>query len=198
MVAWFKQPYSKPSFRKLFLETCTTKTSKVPTIESPISYKRASKVKAFLFPPTITHSNWSTCLMSQLCPNTSDLHTPLNPALTQQTSPLIRDPPFDKINFICPMSASLNLKSTYMLLPSHTSWPSIPCSTHPSLVLQTSGIPNHMVYATNSGYTKPHARILVLGALHVPNHVRTLNQSTVISLHKRTPWYLIWLNHATL
>ena len=51
----------------------------------------------------------------------------------------------------------------------------------------TSGIPNQVVWATNSECTKPRARILATGALHLPNHVPTLDQLTVTSFHKRTP-----------
>ena len=61
--------------------------------------------------PTITHSNRSTCLRSQLFANTSNLHIPTNPALTQPTSNLIRDPLVDKSNFIYPTGASPNLKA---------------------------------------------------------------------------------------
>ena len=82
---------------------------------------------------------------------------------------------------------SPNLKPTYTLLPSRISWPLALCSTHSPFALQTSGIPNKVVWATNSGCTKPRARILAPGALHVPNHVPTLEQLTVTSLHKRTP-----------
>ena len=159
--------------------------------------KRASKIKTSLFPPTITHSNWSTCLGSRLCP-TSSVHTPSNPALTQPTLPLIRDQTFDKSIFICPIGSSPNLKHTCTLLLSRTSWPLIPCSTHSLFKLQTSNIPNHVVRATDSGYTKPHAHILAPGALHVQKNMHTLDQSTVTSFHKRTPWHLIWLNHGTL
>ena len=62
---------------------------------------------------------------------------------------------------------------------------------------KTSGIPNHVVWTTNGGHTKPHAHILAPGELNVPNHMPTLNQSTIISFHKKTPRYLIWINPAT-
>ena len=123
--------------------------------------------------------------------------TPPNPALTQPTSFLIRDSSFDKSNFICPMSSSPNLKGTCTLLLSRILWRLTPCLTHSPFTLQTSGIPNHVVCATNSGYTKPRSYILAAGALHVPNHVPTLGQLYVTSFHKRAPWHLIWLNHAT-
>ena len=86
-------------------------------------------------------------LRSQFWTNTSSLHTPLNPALTQLTSPL-SNPPFDKSNIICAMRASPNLRPTYTLLSSDISWPSIPCLTHFPFLLQTTGIPNYMVWAT--------------------------------------------------
>ena len=106
----------------------------------------------------ITHSNWRTCLRSQLCPNTCSLHTPPNPSLTQPTLPLIRDQPFDKSNFVCPMGSSPNLERTCTLLLSRTLWPSIPCSTYTPLALDTSGIPKHVVSATNIEYTKGWSR----------------------------------------
>ena len=55
--------------------------------------------------------------------------------------------------------APANLKPTYTSLPSHTSWTSIPCSTHFSSLLHKSGIPNRVVFATNNGRTKPCACI---------------------------------------
>ena len=96
------------------------------------------------------------------------------------------------------MGSSPNPYCTCMFLLSRTSWLLIPCSTHSPFALQTSGIPNHVVCATNSGYTKPGACILAPGPLHVPNQVHTLDQSTLTSFHKRTPRHLIRLNHAIL
>ena len=72
-----------------------------------------------------------------------------------------------------------------MSLPSHTSWSSTPCLAHSSSALQKSGIPNHVVFATNSGRTKPHVHILAPRQLYVPNHMATLNQSTAIHSTKR-------------
>ena len=158
--------------------------------------KRVSIIKTSLIPPTITHSNWSTCLRPELYP--SILHTPPNPALTQSTSPFISKSPLNKNNFICPMVLFPNVKPTYTLMSSRISWHSTPCSTHSPFALQTSGIPNHAVCATNSWYTKPRVCILAPGAQHVPNHVPTLNQWPATPFHKRAPRYLIWLNHATL
>ena len=40
-------------------------------------------------------------------------------------------------------------------MPSRISWYSTPCPSHSPFVLQTSGKLNHVVRATNSGYTKP-------------------------------------------
>ena len=83
-----------------------------------------------------------------------------HPALTQSTSPLISEPPFDKSNFICAMVLSPNVKPTYTLMPSRISWHSTPFPTHSPFALQTSGKPNHVVWATNGGCTKPHAAFL--------------------------------------
>ena len=121
------------------------------------------------------------------CLNTSSLNTPPKTALTHPTSPLIRDTPFDKSNFSCPMGSSPNPSRTFMFLLSRTSWPVTPCSTHSPFALQISAIPNHVVCATNSGYTKQRAHILAPGPMRVPNHVHTLDQSTSTSFHKRTP-----------
>ena len=155
--------------------------------------KPASIDSSNLIPPTITNSNWSTCLRSQLWP----VHSP-HTTLTQSTAPLISEPPFDKSNFICPMVLSPNVKPTYTLMPSRISWHSTPFPTHSPFALQISGKPNHVVWATNGGCTQPHARILALAIQHLPNHLPTLNQSPTTPFHKRTTWYLIWLNRATL
>ena len=105
MIAWLKQPHSKLSFRKPFLKTHTIKTSEIPSAGSPKNYKRAITL------PTNSHPFLlNTCLRSKLCPKTSSLHTPPNPALTQPTSPLNKNPSFAKGNFICPMCASPNIK----------------------------------------------------------------------------------------
>ena len=85
------------------------------------------------------------------------------------------------------MVLSPNVKPTFMLMPLPISWHSTPCSTHSLLVLQTSGIPNHVVRAKGIGYTKPRACILAPGAQYVPNHVPTLDQSPATLFHKRTP-----------
>ena len=94
--------------------------------------------------------------------------------------------------------SSTNLKPTYTSLPSCTSWSLTPCPTHSSSVLQKSGIPIYVVFATNRGRTKPRVRLLAPRQLYVPNHMATLNQSPAISFHKRTPKYLIWFNLAAL
>ena len=196
MVAWLKLPHSKTSSREVFLETCTTKTLEVPSVWS---YKAGFKNKDISL-PTKYHP-FQLKHLSQVLTLSQHLwspHTPPNPALTQSTSNLIRDTHFDKSNFICPVGSSPNLYHSCTFLLSRTSWPSIPCSTHSPFALQTLGIPNHVVYLTNSGYTKPRARILAPGPLHVPNHVHTLDQSTLTSFHKRTTWHLTWLNHTIL
>ena len=193
MVAGLKPPHSKPSFREPFLETLLTHTSEVPSIGSPKNYKLDSKIKTLLFSLTIIHSNWNTCLRSNLAPNTSSFCIPPNPAVTQ--------PP--------------HLSTGTHLLLQVTSYAS--CVPPPYVISVTDfmafdtlfqllsflatklGIPNHVVWAISSdGYTKPSSHILAPGALHVPHHVPTLDQSTVTPFYKRTPGYLIWLNHATL
>ena len=62
-------------------------------------------------------------------------------------------------------------------MPSHILWHSTPCSIHSPFALKTSCIPNNVLRATNSGYTKPRAHILAPGAQHVLNHMPMLNQS---------------------
>ena len=117
---------------------------------------------------------------------TETLVISMQPYPSQPTPPK-RHTSFDKGNLIRPMGASANLKLTYMSLSSHTSWSSIPCFTHYPLALQTLDIQNHMVWGTNSERTKPGACILSPRELNIPNDMPTLNQSTVISFHKRTP-----------
>ena len=80
----------------------------------------------------------------------------------------------------------LNLKPTYYtLLQLLISWPLTLCFTYSPFALQTLGIPNHVVWATNSGCTKPRARILATGAVHIRNHVPTLDQLTVTSFPQK-------------
>ena len=80
-----------------------------------------------------------------------------------------------------------NLKPTYYtLLQLRMSWPLKLCYTHSPFARQTSGKPNQVVWATDNGCSKPRARILATGALHVLNHVKTLDQLTLTSFHKRT------------
>ena len=85
-----------------------------------------------------------------------------------------------------------------MVLSSWTSWHLIPCSTHPSFALQTLGIPNRILWDTNSGYTKPRTRSCVPETLNVLKYAPTLNQLNVTSIHKGTSWYLIRLQYALL
>ena len=54
--------------------------------------------------------------------------------------------------FMIHESWTLNSNSEAQLLLC-TSMSSIPCCTHSSFALQSSGIPNHMAWTTNSGYT---------------------------------------------
>ena len=74
-------------------------------VKHQIPQELQTDFKNSLIPRTITHSNWSPSLRSQFWTNTSSLHTPLNPALSQPTLPL-SNPLFDKSNIICPMRAS--------------------------------------------------------------------------------------------
>ena len=79
-----------------------------------------------------------------------------------------------------------NLMPTYYtLLQLRISGPLTLCSTHSPFALQTSGIPNQVVWATNSGCTKPRARILPARALHALNHVPTFDQLIITSFHKK-------------
>ena len=146
-------------------QTLIQGTSQVQNVGSPKSYKRASRINTSLFSTTITHSNRSTRLASQLYRNISSLHTPLaQPQPSRRHFSRRTPPPF-------------LIKVT----------PYAPWGPHSPFALQTSGIPNQVVWAINSGCTKPRARILATEALRVPNHVPTLNQLAVKSFHKRTP-----------
>ena len=78
-------------------------------------------------------------LVSSLNFHPSILHTSPSPALTQSTSPLNSEPPFDNSNFICLLVLSPNVKSTYTLIPSRISWHLTPCTTHSPFTLKTSG-----------------------------------------------------------
>ena len=144
------------------------------------------KPKKSFFPPLIINSNWSTCLRSQLCPNTSSLHTPPSHALTKPASRLSRDPPFDKDNFIWYTGATHNQNPTYMLLPTRNLWPSISCSTHSPFVLQKLDIPNHIFCATKSGYIKPCDRIYVPRTLKYQTRAYTWSINCIIIPRKDT------------
>ena len=69
-----------------------------------------------------------------------------------QPTPPNRHTPFEKGDLIPRTGSSTNLKPTYTSLPLHTSWSLTPCPTHSSSALQKSGIPNHLVFATNWTY----------------------------------------------
>ena len=147
---------------------------------------------SFIYKDITLPTNYYPSLLKCL----SQVRTPHNPALTQPTSPLKRDPHFTKGNFISLIGASPNIKPPNTTLLSYISW--LLCFTHSLFALQTSSIPNHKVLATSSGYAKPRGHILAPEALHIPNHVPTLDQSTVTPFQIRTPRLLIWLNHAVL
>ena len=91
------------------------------------------------------------------------------------------------------MVLSATVKPTYTLMPSPISLHSTPCSTHSPFALQTSGLPNHVVWATNSECTKPCARILAPGAQDVPNYMvqDAVNQQPATPFHKSTQWYFM-------
>ena len=118
---------------------------------------------------------------------------------SQLKSPFHGNTHFDVDNVIYHMGCSFNLE-TFTLSLSCTSWSSILCPVHFHPMLQTPGKPNHMVWHTHTKreYTKPCVRFSAQGALNASNHVSTFHQSTVILLHKRTSWYLIWCKHSTL
>ena len=109
----------------------------------------------------------------------------MRPYPSQPTPPNQRNP-FDKADLIPHIGASINLKPIFTSLPSRTSWSLTPCPTYFPSALQKSGIPNHIVFPTNSGRTKPLVRVLAPKELNGPNHMATLSQSTAISFHKRT------------
>ena len=58
--------------------------------------------------------------------------------------------PFHKDGLIPCTGSSTNLKPTYTSLPSSNSWSLTPYLTHSSSALKKLGIPNHVVFATNS------------------------------------------------
>ena len=72
------------------------------------------------------------------------------------------------------MVLSPNVKPTYTLVPSRISWHSTPCSTQSPFALQTSGIPNHVVWATNSSYTKPRTHTQPITCNTIPQKDTTI------------------------
>ena len=97
------------------------------------------------------------------------------------------------------MDAYPNLKLIYMLLLPRTLLFLIACSTHPIVTLQLSGMQDHMVWATNSAYTKPCIYLLEPGALNIPkicNHTQPINchmipeKDTMVSYMAQTPHHL--------
>ena len=86
------------------------------------------------------------------------------------------------------MGASHNIKLPNTLLSSRNSWLATLCSTRSPFPYK------HRAYQTtwlglnkSSEYTKPCGHIVTPQALYVPNHMPTLNQSTVTQFHKTTP-----------
>ena len=97
------------------------------------------------------------------------------------------------------MDAYPNLKLIYMLLLPRTLLFLIACSTHPIVTLQLSGMQDHMVWATNSAYTKPCIYLLEPGALNIPkicNHTQPINchmipeKDTMVSYMTQTRHHL--------
>ena len=72
------------------------------------------------------------------------------PPYSSQSTPPKRHTPFDTGDLIPRTGASTNPKPTYTSLLSCTSWSLTPCCTHSSSALQKLGIPNHVVFVTNS------------------------------------------------
>ena len=91
---------------------------------------------------------------------TDTLMTIMRPYPSQHVPPNWHTP-FDKGDLIPCTDASTNLRPTYTSLLSRTSWSLTPFPIHFSSALQKSGIPNHVVFATKSGRTKP--GVLILG-----------------------------------
>ena len=115
------------------------------------------------------------------------------------TSPLNRCSLFDKANLICHMDAYPNLKRIYTLFLSRTLLFLIACSNNSIVAFQLSGMQIHMVWATNSAYTKPCIYLLEPGALNIPkicNHTQPINchmipeKDTMVSYMAQTPHHL--------
>lgn len=126
-----------------------------------------------------TQTNISTFCLQRILSKiaTDDFATSIQPyasqpSLSTRTDLMIGD-------LICHMDAFHNLKPTYTSLPLCTSWYSILCSTQSPLMLQALGIPNNMVWTTNSGYTKKRSHILVPVTLNVPNHIPTTHTQPI-------------------
>ena len=148
----------KPSFKELFHKTRTKKTSEMSFQLNYLS-------------------------QAQLCPNNSSHHTPPKPALTKPTSPLNKDSPFAKKSFICLMRPSPPQPKAPLYFIAITYFMAFNTMFHPFSFRATE----ITVLPTGSEYTKPRARIFASGALHVPNYMPTIDQSTVTSFHKRIP-----------
>ena len=97
------------------------------------------------------------------------------------------------------MDAYPNLKLIYTLLLSHTLLFLIARSFYPIVALQLSSMQDHMIWATNSAYTKPCIYLLEPGALNIPkicNHTQPINchmipeKGTMVSYMAQTPHHL--------
>lgn len=83
------------------------------------------------------------------------------------------------------MGASSNIKPRSTSFPLRVSWTLILCSTNFCFALQTTGISNHMVWDTSSGYTKPRACIQ-------PINCNTIPQKDTAIPYMAQPRYLLY------
>ena len=104
--------------------------------------------------------------------------------------------PFDQGDLIPRTGSSTNPKPTYMFLPSRTSWSSTPSSTYSSSASQKLSIPNHVVFATNSGRTKPRVHILAKTIAYTKPHGHTqpINCNLLRKKDTMTP-YIVQARH---
>ena len=109
----------------------------------------------YAFPPSRTNI---PPFYSQRTPSiiTTDTLMIIGRPYPTQPTPPNRYTPFEKGDLIPHTGSSTNLKPTYTSLRLRTSWSLTPYPTYSSSALQKSGMPNHVVFTTNSGRTKPH------------------------------------------
>ena len=109
----------------------------------------------YAFPPSRTNI---PPFYSQRTPSIITTDTLMIIGRPDPTQPTPPNPytPFEKGDLIPHTGSSTNLKPTYTSLRLRTSWSLTPYPTYSSSALQKSGMPNHVVFTTNSGRTKPH------------------------------------------